>query len=70
MNAWLATGARALEFRLLGHTPEPWRLEHSVEIGLLEAWDLRTDNGEIQRARAVAELGEAKAAELSVPYAA
>ena len=70
VNAWLATGARALEFRLLGHSPEPWRLEHSVEIGLLEAWDLRTDNGEIQRARAVAELGEAQAADLSVPYAA
>ena len=68
VNAWLATGVRALEFRLLGHTPEPWRLEHSVAIGVLEAWDLRSDNGEIQRARAAAELGEAKAADLSVPY--
>lgn len=69
VNAWLASAGRAVEFRLLGHTPEPWQVEHSVEIGLLEAWDLRTDNGEIQRARAVAELGEAKAADLSVPYA-
>ena len=69
VNAWLATGARAVEFRLLGHTPEPWQVEHSVEIGLLEAWDLRSDNGEIERARVVAELGEAKAADLFVPYA-
>lgn len=69
VNAWLATGARAVEFRLLGHTPEPWHAEHSVAIGLLEAWDLRTDNGEIETARAVAALGEAKVAALSVPYA-
>jgi penicillin amidase len=69
VNAWLATGARAVEFRLLGHTPEPWDRVHSVEVGLLEAWDLRTDNGEIPNARAAAVLGEAKAADLSVPYA-
>jgi penicillin amidase len=68
VNAWLATDARALEFRLLGHTPEPWQVEHSVEIGLLQAWDLRTDNGEIQHARALADLGETKASDLFVPY--
>ncbi len=68
VNAWLATAGRAVEFRLLGHTPEPWQVEHSAEIGLLQAWDLRTDHGEIQHARAVAELGETKASDLFVPY--
>jgi penicillin amidase len=68
VNAWLATGRRAAEFRLLGHTPEPWRPEHSIEIVLLEAWDLHSDNGEIQHARAAAQLGEAKAGDLFVPY--
>ncbi len=70
VNAWLATGGkrRAVEFRILRHTPEPWRVEHSIEIGLLEAWDLRSDNGEMQRVRAIARLGERKAGELFVAY--
>jgi penicillin amidase len=68
VNAWLTTGGRAVEFRLLGHTPEPWRVVHSIEIGLLEAWELRSDNGEIQHARALGALGETKASDLFVPY--
>ncbi len=68
VNAWLATGRRAAEFRLLGHTPEPWRPEHSIEVVLLEAWELHSDNGEIQHARAAAQLGEATAADLFVAY--
>jgi penicillin amidase len=68
VNAWLATGRRDVEFRLLGHTPEPWRLEQSVEIALLQAWELRTENGEIPYARAAQTLGETKAADLFVPY--
>ena len=68
VNAWIATGRRPAELRLLGHVPEPWSPEQSIEIGLLEAWDLHSDNGEIAHARAVATLGAAKAADLFVPY--
>ena len=68
VNAWIATGRRPPELTLLGHRPEPWRPEHSNEIGLLEAWDLHSDNGEIAHARAIATLGAAKAADLFVPY--
>lgn len=67
VNAWLATNHRAVEFRILRHTPEPWRPEHSLEIALLEAWDLHSDNNEIAHARTTLQLG-AKAADLFVPY--
>jgi len=67
VNAWIATGRRPAELRLLGHEPEPWRPEHSIEIALLEAWDLHSDNGEIAHARALATLG-AKGNDLFVPY--
>ncbi len=68
VNAWIATGRRPPELTLLGHIPEPWGPAHSVEIGLLEAWDLHSDNGEIAHARAIATLGAAKAADLFLPY--
>jgi penicillin amidase len=68
VNAWLATGHRPAELRLLGHAPEPWEPVHSVEIGLVEAWDLRSDNGEIAHARTIAALGADRAADLFVPY--
>jgi penicillin amidase len=68
VNAWIATGRRPPELRLLGHVPEPWRPEHSLEIALLEAWDLHVDNGEIAHAKAIAMLGAARAADLFVPY--
>ncbi len=68
VNAWIATGWRPPELRLLGHVPEPWHPEQSIEIALLEAWDLHSDNGEIAHARAVATLGAAKAADLFLPY--
>jgi penicillin amidase len=68
VNAWLAVGTRAPEFRLVGHTPEPWRPENSIEIGLLESWDLHTTQNEIERARAVANIGATKAADLFVGY--
>ncbi|MGE5142990.1 MAG: penicillin acylase family protein [Acidobacteriota bacterium] len=68
VNAWIATGRRPPELRLLGHMPEPWRPENSLEIALLEAWDLHSDNGEIAHAKAIATLGAAKAADLFVPY--
>ena len=68
VNAWLARGRRPPELRLLGHTPEPWDPVSSVEIGLVEAWDLHSDNGEIAHARALATLGADRAADLFVPY--
>jgi penicillin G amidase len=68
VNAWLARGRRPPELRLLGHTPEAWDPASSVEIGLVEAWDLHTDNGEIAHARALATLGADRARDLFVPY--
>ena len=67
VNAWLARGDRPAELRLLGHTPEPWGPVNSIEIGLVEAWDLHSDNGEIAHARALAKLG-ARAADLFAAY--
>ncbi len=68
VNAWIAAGRRPVELRLLGHMPEPWEPVHSVEIGLVEAWDLRSDNGEIAHARSIAALGADRAADLFGPY--
>ncbi|HYK81977.1 MAG TPA: penicillin acylase family protein [Gemmatimonadales bacterium] len=65
VNAWLAHGPRALEFRLLGHTPESWRPEHSIEIGRLEAWDLRTPGPDRPPVRAARPPGAAAAALLA-----
>ena len=58
VNAWIARGRyRALEFRILGHHPEPWRAEHSVEIGRLQSWDLRTTGADLALRSAAARLG-------------
>lgn len=67
VNAWIATEHWPPELKLLGHRPELWRPEHSIEIALLESWDLHSDNGEIAHARALAQLG-AKANDLFLPY--
>jgi penicillin amidase len=64
VNAWLAAGPRALELRLLGHHPEPWQPVHSIAIGLLQAWDLRTTGDEIELAAAAVDLGVERALEL------
>ncbi|HTR19779.1 MAG TPA: penicillin acylase family protein [Gemmatimonadales bacterium] len=68
VNEWIAHGILAPEFKLLGHHPEPWTPQHSLEIGILEAWDLKTDGGEITRMRAITSLGAAVAAELDPGY--
>lgn len=67
VNAWLAHGPRAPEFRLLGHTPEPWQPEQSIEIGRLEAWDLRTAGPELALGRAARRLGAAQGDALAPP---
>lgn len=68
VNAWLARGNRALEFRLLGHTPEPWEPLHSQEVGVLQAWDLHSTGDELELAAAARQLGAARAAELVPEY--
>jgi penicillin G amidase len=68
VNAWIARGRRPPELRLLAHTPEPWDPVSAVEIGLVEAWDLHTDHGEIAHARVLATLGPDRARDLFVPY--
>jgi len=65
VNAWLAHGPRAPEFRLLGHTPELWQPDQSIEIGRLESWDLRTAGLELPLERAARRLGAARAALLA-----
>jgi len=64
VNAWIAGGARALELRILGHAPEPWLLEHSLAIGVLQAWDLHFGGDELDLAGVAARLGAEKAREL------
>lgn len=68
VNAWLAMDQRAVEFRILGHVPEPWTPEHSLAIGVLQARDLAWPGDELDLAALAARLGEAKAREL-VPVA-
>ncbi len=68
VNAWIARGRRAVEFRLLKHRPEPWSAEHSLEIGRLEAWDLRTTGKELELWTVAARLGPDTAAELAPSY--
>jgi penicillin G amidase len=68
VNAWIARNQLPPEFRILGHRPEPWEPRHSLEVALLEAWDLRTTGAEIALARAAARLGDARAAELAPVY--
>ncbi|MGH7699775.1 MAG: penicillin acylase family protein [Gemmatimonadales bacterium] len=64
VNAWLRRGPRTLEFRLLGHAPEPWTPLHSLEIGVLQAWDLRTTGDELELAAVAARLGIERARDL------
>jgi len=64
VNAWLAHGPRTLELHLLGHTPEPWEPAHSLGVGVLQAWELRTTGDESELADVAARLGTARALEL------
>ncbi|HEU5262389.1 MAG TPA: penicillin acylase family protein [Gemmatimonadales bacterium] len=69
VNAWIARGRyRAVEFRILGHHPEPWRAEHSVEIGRLQSWDLRTTGADLALRSAAARPGPYRAALLAPTY--
>ncbi len=76
VNAYVASrrNALALEFAVLRLTGtkveiEPWTPAHSLAWGKVMAWDLGGNmDGEIWRARVVAELGEQALAELTPPY--
>jgi len=68
VNAWIARHNRALEFRILGHDPEPWLPEHSVAIGVLQAWELHSDGEELALANAIHTLGAKSATELLPSY--
>ena len=64
VNAWLAADRPALEFRLVGHAPERWEPRHSIELGVLQAWDLRTTGDELDLAVVAERLGVERAREL------
>ncbi|HXV90501.1 MAG TPA: penicillin acylase family protein, partial [Gemmatimonadales bacterium] len=64
VNAWIARDSRPLELRILGHAPEPWEPEHSLAIGVLQAWDLHFGGDELDLAEVAARLGPERAREL------
>ena len=64
VNAWIARDSRPLELRILGHAPEPWAPEHSLAIGVLQAWDLHFGGDELDLADVAARLGPERAREL------
>jgi len=68
VNAWIARHNRGLEFRILGHNPEPWLPEHSVVIGVLQAWELHSDGEEVALANTIHVLGAKGATELLPSY--
>lgn len=68
VNAWIARHNRAVEFRILGHDPEAWLPEHSVAIGVLQAWELHSDGEELGLANAIHALGAKGAADLLPSY--
>ena len=68
VNAWIARHNRALEFRVLRHDPEPWLPEHSIAIGVLQAWELHSDGEELSLANAVRALGRVRAMDLVPSY--
>src|SRR2546426_2250935 len=53
---------------MIRHAAEPWRPEHSLAIGRLEAWDLRTTGDELELGSVAAQLGPDRAAQLAPTY--
>ncbi|MFZ5916551.1 MAG: penicillin acylase family protein [Chloroflexota bacterium] len=67
VNAFIESHRSRLpvEFRLLDHQPEPWQPLDSLVWGATLAWSQSIDwRAELLRARLIATLGEARAAEL------
>jgi penicillin amidase len=72
VNAGIAAlPALPLEFRLLRHRPEPWRVLDSLAYAKLLAWTLSGNwESELLRARLLARLGPERAARLEPGYPA
>ncbi|MBB5235628.1 penicillin acylase family protein [Deinococcus budaensis] len=71
VNAGLAQGKPAPEFRILGYTPEPWTDVDSIAWSKLMAYDLGGNwDEELLTARVVRRLGEAGLDAVLPPYPA
>ncbi|GGR70413.1 penicillin amidase [Deinococcus seoulensis] len=71
VNAAQAQGKVALEFRILGYTPEPWRDVDSVSWSKLMAFDLGGNyEEEVLGAQVVRKLGEDGLDQVTAPYPA
>ncbi len=71
VNAYVRSVARAdlpLEFKLLDYTPEPWSNEKSITTGLLTAFSLSWNTGDLTYALLAEKLGSAAAEELFPLY--
>ena len=71
INAYIEShrGRLAVEFRLLGVTPKPWKPQDTLAtIGII-SWILAENGGfEVSRANFIAKAGEANARQLLPPY--
>ncbi|GAA5437811.1 penicillin acylase family protein [Deinococcus aquaticus] len=71
VNAAQAQGKTALEFRILGYTPEPWQDVDSVSWSKLMAFDLGGNyEEEVLGAQVVRALGEDGLNQVTAPYPA
>ncbi|GGK31189.1 penicillin amidase [Deinococcus malanensis] len=71
VNAGMAQGKVALEFRILGYTPDPWTEVDSLSWSKLMAYDLGGNQAdEVQGARVVRRLGAQGLNEVTAPYPA
>jgi penicillin amidase len=69
VNAFIASGAFPVEFALLNHHSEPWRMADTIAWVKMMAWDLSGNwDVEILRAQLIARLGPEIATELEPPY--
>ena len=69
VNAAMQEGKTALEFRILGYTPEAWRDVDSISWSKLMAFDLGGNyEEEVMGARAVGKLGAGGLAQIYPPY--
>ncbi|CAM4434866.1 penicillin acylase family protein [Deinococcus marmoris] len=71
VNAAMAQGKTAPEFRILGYTPEPWKEVDSVSWSKLMAYDLGGNmDDEVLNTRVMQRLGQQGLDEVTAPYPA
>lgn len=69
VNAAMKQGKTALEFRILGYTPEPWKDVDSISWSKLMSFDLGGNyEEEVRGAAAVKKLGQGGLTEIFPPY--